>query len=365
MKRKRVELEIVVIDGVDIAAKICTKCDTLTTLDHFNNDKKGKFGKSSQCKECKKKQDKKYIQDNKEKIAANKREYRKKNAERFRERERKYRTENKESIAKYMKQYAKDNADDLRRKRKEHYEQNKERYKHYNRAYYKENRDVIKGNSKRHYEENKPVILKRQKEYNKANAEVIAERKKEYSTRNAEWFKEYKKRWSEENKDSIRERRKEYRLKNAKIIKERKRLYSKENRHIKSASNQRRRAIEKLLPHTFSAQDSTELMDHFYHQCAISSNSNDDIHLDHFIALATGHGGTIKGNMLPIAGSLNISKNYYNPFEWIQRKDIAKQLNVKKWRKALHYLAELNGMTVKEFRNYVYECYANPIALQE
>jgi hypothetical protein len=365
MSRKVIELEIVNLDGVETEAKRCTKCDEVKPLLQYGNDKKGKFGKQSQCKVCKKYQDQTYNKKNKEKIAAKSREYRKKNAEYLQEKGRQYRANNKEAIAEYMRQYGQMNSEALRKKRKAHYEANKEKYSEYSKAYYQENKQTIINNHKRYYEKNKPIVLQKQKQYVQKNAEIITVRKREYAQRNADRIRVYKQSYHQENAAEIREKKKRYRLANEEAIKKRKKEYYEENKHIKAANSQRRRAIQKQLPNVFTAADATELMRIFNYSCAVSNLTNEDIHLDHFIALATGHAGTIKGNMLPIAANLNISKNYYNPFVWVQRKDIAQQLDVKKWRAALKYLASENRMNIKQFREYVYECYANPVSLEE
>ncbi|MED1350592.1 hypothetical protein P4U51_30005, partial [Bacillus paranthracis] len=83
------------------------------------------------------------------------------------------------------------------------------------------------------------------------------------------------------------------------------------------------------------------------------------IHLDHFIPLAWGHGGTIIENMIPLRGDLNISKNDRNPFEWIKREDIREIVDMAKWHETIEYLAKLNGMTTKEYEEYVYWCEEN------
>lgn len=124
---------------------------------------------------------------------------------------------------------------------------------------------------------------------------------------------------------------------------------------------QTRRAMKKALPHDLSREQWLEILVKYRGGCAITGKAT-DVNMEHFIALNTGHGGTIIGNIYPMNGSLNSSKNSQNPFEWM------KQLNneqKKNYRKVIRHLAKLNGMTYKEFKDYTYWCYNNPRTVEQ
>lgn len=117
----------------------------------------------------------------------------------------------------------------------------------------------------------------------------------------------------------------------------------------------KRRAIEKNLPNdTNSKEWQTYLLNQFNNKCPLTSSS--DIHLDHFIPVAWGHGGHYIGNIIPLESTLNQSKSDKNPFEWIKlREDIDKN----KFNDLITHLAKLNNMDVEEFIEYTYWCEKN------
>lgn len=124
---------------------------------------------------------------------------------------------------------------------------------------------------------------------------------------------------------------------------------------------QHRRYARKLaLPDTLTHTDLSNTLSTFNNSCALSSNI--DIHLDHFVALSTGHVGTVYENMTPLSVTLNTSKGNKNPFEWIKSRE---DIDIDRFNKVVAYLAELNGLTVDEYRQFVYWCYENPRTLEE
>lgn len=117
----------------------------------------------------------------------------------------------------------------------------------------------------------------------------------------------------------------------------------------------RRLARKRQLPDTLTAEQTAEVLQH---GCALTG-AHDDVHLDHFIPLSWGHGGTIIENMIPLEGSLNMSKGDRNPFEWIKREDVQQRIDLRKWHNTVQYLAELNDMTPQQYEEYVYWCEEN------
>lgn len=121
----------------------------------------------------------------------------------------------------------------------------------------------------------------------------------------------------------------------------------------------RRKRRREALVDDFTNEQREALLDRFNGKCALTGKSL-PIHLDHVIPLSIGHGGTTIANMLPIWQRINTSKNASNIFEWYEENGERFEVCPKRFYEAIEYLAELNGMTPDEYRDYVYECHANP-----
>jgi hypothetical protein len=138
----------------------------------------------------------------------------------------------------------------------------------------------------------------------------------------------------------------------------RKRKWQRDNidrvRETNRVSDHVRRARQALLTDDFTIDDAEEISAHFK-GCAITGREN-DVHLDHFIPLSTGHGGSYKGNMLPMFANLNVSKKGSNPFEWVKNRD---DIDLERWERAIEFLAEQNGLTSEEFESFVHWCFEN------
>ncbi|MBW3113554.1 hypothetical protein KYJ26_16995 [Bacillus sp. MCCB 382] len=126
--------------------------------------------------------------------------------------------------------------------------------------------------------------------------------------------------------------------------------------HLKIHAHNRR-AKEKLLPFGYDENDLLDTLEVFG-GCVLTGDA--DIHLDHVIPIAIGHGGTIKSNMIPLRSDLNMNKKKSNIFEWFSANKQRFNLSQEKFDTLIDYLAELNEMTREEYREYVYWCHANP-----
>lgn len=125
----------------------------------------------------------------------------------------------------------------------------------------------------------------------------------------------------------------------------------------------RRRAMKAALPYDLTAADWYGIRyEIFNDHCALTGN-REGLSLDHFIAINTGHGGTVVGNVYPLNGVLNCSKGDANPFEWVQREDIRERICLERFNTLVEYLAEQNDLTVEMFRDFVYWCFANQRSL--
>ena len=119
--------------------------------------------------------------------------------------------------------------------------------------------------------------------------------------------------------------------------------------------NNERRMRKANLPFDFGEADKRKMLGIFDGGCALTGST--DFHLDHVIPVASGHGGTIVGNMVPLRGDLNISKHKKNVFVWFNSVREREHLEQERFNAMITYLAEQNGMTVFEYTAYVYECH--------
>jgi hypothetical protein len=118
---------------------------------------------------------------------------------------------------------------------------------------------------------------------------------------------------------------------------------------------QRRRARKKSLPDDFTEKQMEETLEYFG-GCALTGDAV-DIHWDHAIPLASGYGGTTFGNMIPLRGDLNNSKNDANIFEWFSVNKERFNLSQDRFDELVRWLADVNEMSVEVYRKYVYECF--------
>ena len=123
-------------DG-EIAAKECTGCEVIKTVNRFTKHKNKFGGLNSCCKECKRK----YRQENKERIAERSRKYNQENKERIAE----YQQENKERNAEYYIKYRLENKESIRK----YLQENKERIAERSRKYRQENKELFQINCAR------------------------------------------------------------------------------------------------------------------------------------------------------------------------------------------------------------------------
>lgn len=121
--------------------------------------------------------------------------------------------------------------------------------------------------------------------------------------------------------------------------------------HVKESS------LEMNLPVNISDKKLDKIIDRFQGKCALTNSVNTVF--EHFIPVSWGHGGTYMGNVYLLQDSLNFSKSNQNPFEWIKRKEIKKEVDMKSWKKLINYLASRNNLSVDEFKEYVYWCERN------
>lgn len=148
----------------------------------------------------------------------------------------------------------------------------------------------------------------------------------------------YRRKWAEDNREYLREKE---------------RLYRENNRDRKTVIEARRRARKKSLPDTLTHEETNEILAIFDGKCALCDKPSEA--LDHFIPLKTERGGTTKENIIPLCQEMNASKQARNPFEWAEThlNESAKE----RFKHLIGYLSDINGLTVEQYREFVFSCF--------
>lgn len=117
-------------------------------------------------------------------------------------------------------------------------------------------------------------------------------------------------------------------------------------------------ALHTKLRNDLTTTQYDEVLKHFDKGCALTG-IRENITLDHFIPLWTGHGGTYVGNVYPLKDSLNYSKQRANPFEWAERMCNEGDFKEGNFVAVVKHLAKENRMSVDDFRSFVDWCFEN------
>lgn len=193
------------------------------------------------------------------------------------------------------------------------------------------NHEVLKNYRQSYYVENKEEIDRKNKEYHEKNKEAMAEYHRRWRTENKDHLKAYHEAWSNENRDSLNE--------------------------YKSLFTSNRRTIMKKLPSDLTAEEWISIKSRFDFKCALSNS--EETTLEHFIPSSIGHGGTTIHNCYPLDSSLNYSKNNKNPFKWVKVQIENGNINIHKWNELVAYLANMNGLSASDYKEFVDWCFKN------
>lgn len=174
---------------------------------------------------------------------------------------------------------------------------------------------------------------------------------------------EYMRAWRRENRTYTHQYEKSYRYRNIIAVTERHKRWKEQNKDRLRLYKLRRRAKSRGLPSTLTTEQRQKIWQHFGNRCALTGCET--IHQDHAIPIATGHGGSIYGNIYPLRGDLNQSKNDENIFEWFEANRQRFKLSKDRFNRLIEWLANANGLTVDEYRDFVYWCHANPRSIDE
>lgn len=226
-------------------------------------------------------------------------------------------------------------------------ELNKERDAQRNTQYIKENLEKVKERRKNYYTNNREKILRKNEEWRKSNSRIT-----------------YHRNYRKEHKNEISISQRKYRERSYNEWLARYKKWSKENPTKSKMRGIRRRAKESALPCSITPEQLSLIYEQFNNSCALTGESV-NLHADHVIPLAVGHVGTTYGNMIPLSAKLNTSKNASHIFEWFEANRERLSLEQAKFDALIAYLAEVNGMNVKEYRAYVDYCFDNPRSLDD
>jgi hypothetical protein len=208
------------------------------------------------------------------------------------------------------------------------------------------------------YKDSPEKSIARSRKWQKENTDRVFETNKKYREENKGRIAEYNRKYRIDNKEFKAEIARKYYDKNRERIIENYRKWKSDNPKRVILKRQRRRARQKALLDDFTAIQMKSTFDDF-NGCALTGESG-EIHWDHVIPISIGHGGTTYGNMVPLRPDLNLSKQNANIFEWFEANRQRFNLEQERFDRLIEWLGKANGMTVEEYRAYVYECHANP-----
>lgn len=213
-------------------------------------------------------------------------------------------------------------------------QKNREKHIRYNRKYYQENKEHFKNIRELNREKRNDQISewkKRNPDYRKkyyiANRKKEIENSRKWRSENPEKFALAKKEWNKRNNESVR------------------------------LMCQRRRTRKNDSPNTLTPGQLKEILKKFDYKCSLTGET-ENVQLDHVIPLSSSKSGTTKGNIIPLRGDLNSSKNNKNIFEWYENNKNRFGVTDDKFDSLISYLAELNDMDVESYKKYVYRCHS-------
>lgn len=205
----------------------------------------------------------------------------------------------------------------------------------------------------------KSCMNKRQRNYREVNKDKERERMSMYYENNKERQHDYMREYYQNNKERLAGRQHDYMRNYREVHKEKlleyKSNYNKNNPEKMRVHKQRRRARKRALPDTLTLDQLNQLGS----TCVLTGQET--VHLDHVIPLSIGHGGTTYENMIPLSAELNISKRNSNVFEWAEQNHTRLGFSMDRFKQVMTDVASRNGMTLGEYRDYVYWCFDNPI----
>ncbi|MGM7720630.1 hypothetical protein [Metabacillus sp. Hm71] len=199
--------------------------------------------------------------------------------------------------------------------------------------------------------------IRNKKKYRKNPQKQIEATKKNYRNNREERIEYQKKRHKENRLEYLNYQTSMY-WKQVETRRKDNRDYREQNKEYFNSKQKERTELYNLLRNDFWWNSLNEVFAEFGNKCSLTGNT-EDITVDHFIPIAWGHGGTYRGNLIVLDVEVNKSKGQHNPFEWIKKDINRNKIILNKFNELVHKLADLNGLTVEEFEQYVYWCEEN------
>lgn len=241
--------------------------------------------------------------------------------------------------------------------RRAEYVKNRDKFLTRNKMWQSDNMEYVKDYRKSYYERNRDKISEQSRAYREANEEKLRESSRRYRIKKKEWLSQRNKFRRYARVALKRDYDINYRELNRDSLREKKRTYYQLNPDVSKAAAERRRAFKVGMPANWNADNLKNPT------CALTGVSK--VYWDHFIPLASGHGGTYLGNMVPLFPRLNASKYDHNPFEWFEANRQRFELDQSRFDTLVWRLASQNGLTPEEFRRFTYWCFDNPRTVEQ
>ena len=99
-----------------VVVKCCSGCGVVKSLDDFHRKRDGADGRRSRCKECISAWDRRYYEENRDKMLERRRRYCEENRDKVLERSRQYYEENRDKVLERSRQYNEENQEYVNRK---------------------------------------------------------------------------------------------------------------------------------------------------------------------------------------------------------------------------------------------------------
>ena len=146
--------------------KRCTKCgeEFPATKEYFRARKLSKDGLKSECKICLKETDKKYRENNREKIFESSERYKKANIVKMKQYHIGYYADNMIKIKQYRNEYSMNNCDKIKQQQKEYYYNHKDIIDNYQKEYTDKNRETKRQHLKKYSRTEHGKLLKKFRE---------------------------------------------------------------------------------------------------------------------------------------------------------------------------------------------------------
>jgi len=176
----------------------------------------------------------------------------------------------------------------------------------YNRQYRQDNKVTIAEYGKQYKRDNKEVVAEQMKQWHFDNKVAVAKRNKQWRQDNKEIIAEKTKQYQQDIKEHLTKYRKQYRQEHLEICVKYGKQYRQDNKEEFRMHKQRRRARERLLPHTLTVLQWESIKEHFNNKC-VYCGQTEKLTIEHFVPVSK-FGELTINNIIPVCSSCNSSK---------------------------------------------------------